>query len=447
MASFTRETISPQNERIRITIAEEDYLPAFEQSLKKFSKTAQIPGFRKGMVPASLVRKMHGQALFAEEVVHKAEHELESILQKEKIEILGQPLSEGFFDTPDMNRPGPYEFNFEIGVKPDFEIPNLKKLLRLVHYQVVPTPEELEKEFENFLENAAEKVRVDLIESEKDILQVRIEPASGPQEGTPLMPSHIGVSDFAPSFREHLMGSTPGVTLEIHPWEDLREGYPGKPAIPEAGIPTLDWTLTVEGIQRPEPPVLDESFFNRVFPGKGTSTVEGFREEFFRVTRQNYQAEAEELLHHEIFEELVHHTSMDLPEAFLKKWLQHRAEKPLSPRDADHQYPSLDHQLRWNLITDRLITGQDIKATTQELEEQAREEFFRTYPMLAGHDSALDYVRKLLSDKTYLRKTYEKVVTRKLFQWLATQADLEEKKVTLSEFLTETQKHHPHAHS
>jgi len=447
MATFTRETISPQNERIRITILEEDYLPGFEQSLKKFSKTAQIPGFRKGMVPASLIRKMHGQALFAEEVVHKAEHELESILEKEKIEILGQPLSEGFFEPPDLNRPGPYEFKFEIGVKPDFSIPNLKKQLRLVHYQVVPTDVEMEKEYENFLENAAGKVKADKIESENDILQVRIEPASTSEGELPMMPSHIGVRDFEPSFREHLMGMNAGDTLEILPWKDLLEGYAGKPAPQPAGAPTLNWIMTIQSIQRLEPPLRDEPFFNRVFPGKGINTEEGFREEFFRVTRENYQAEAEELLHHEIFEELVHHTPMDLPEAFLKKWLQHRSEKPLTTEEADHQYPSLDHQLRWNLITDRLITEQDIKASPPELEDQAKEEFFRGYPMFAGNENALEYIRKLLSDKAYLRKTYEKVVTRKLFQWLVTQADLEEKQVTLSDFLTETQKHHHHAHS
>ena len=71
MATITRENIGLLNEKVVVKLVKEDYLPAFEQSIKKYAKTANLPGFRKGMVPASLVKKMYGQSVFTEEVLKK----------------------------------------------------------------------------------------------------------------------------------------------------------------------------------------------------------------------------------------------------------------------------------------------------------------------------------------------------------------------------------------
>jgi trigger factor len=76
MATITRENISLLNDKLTITLAKQDYLTDFEQSLKKYAKNANIPGFRKGMVPAGLVKKMYGQGVFSEEVLRKVENEL-----------------------------------------------------------------------------------------------------------------------------------------------------------------------------------------------------------------------------------------------------------------------------------------------------------------------------------------------------------------------------------
>ncbi len=69
MPTVTRENISPLNDKITVTVNREDYFPSFEKALKHYAKTANIPGFRKGMVPAGMIRKMHGPAVFTEEVL------------------------------------------------------------------------------------------------------------------------------------------------------------------------------------------------------------------------------------------------------------------------------------------------------------------------------------------------------------------------------------------
>ena len=92
MATVTKEPIGSLHEKINVTINKEDYLPFFEKSLKEYSKKANIPGFRKGMVPAGLIKKMYGSSLFTDEVLKVVDKEVYTYLQNEKLDIFAQPL-------------------------------------------------------------------------------------------------------------------------------------------------------------------------------------------------------------------------------------------------------------------------------------------------------------------------------------------------------------------
>ena len=69
MATITQQDVAPLHKQLAVTISKEDYLPQFEKSIKDYSKKANIPGFRKGMVPAGLIKKMYGSSLFTDEVL------------------------------------------------------------------------------------------------------------------------------------------------------------------------------------------------------------------------------------------------------------------------------------------------------------------------------------------------------------------------------------------
>src|ERR1043166_5407184 len=92
MATVTQQDVAPLHKQLNITINKEDYLPSFEKTLKDYSKKANIPGFRKGMVPAGLIKKMYGNSVFADEVLKSVEKELTDYMTKEKLEIFAQPL-------------------------------------------------------------------------------------------------------------------------------------------------------------------------------------------------------------------------------------------------------------------------------------------------------------------------------------------------------------------
>src|SRR6187551_211028 len=129
MATVTQQDVAPLHKHLNVTINKEDYLPAFEKTLKDYSKKANIPGFRKGMVPAGLIKKMYGNSLFTDEVLRSIDRELVKYLETEKINIFAQPLPDEInLRQLDVNSPADYHFSFEIGLKPEFDLPNLSSL-------------------------------------------------------------------------------------------------------------------------------------------------------------------------------------------------------------------------------------------------------------------------------------------------------------------------------
>src|SRR4028119_2406442 len=109
MATVTQQDVAPLHKQLNITINKEDYLPQFEKSLKDYSKKANIPGFRKGMVPAGLIKKMYGSSLFTDEVLRTVDKEILQYLETEKLDIFAQPLPVDMnLEQLDVNSPANY---------------------------------------------------------------------------------------------------------------------------------------------------------------------------------------------------------------------------------------------------------------------------------------------------------------------------------------------------
>ena len=157
MATVTRENIGLLNDKIVVNVKKEDYLPTFEKALKSYGKKASLPGFRKGMVPVSLIKKMYGASVLADEVLKTVEKELSKYMVDEKLDIFAQPLPLPENDSRNINAESPadYVFAFEVGLKPEFTLPDLS--VATVHnFNVQVTDEMIETEVNNGWERKQE---------------------------------------------------------------------------------------------------------------------------------------------------------------------------------------------------------------------------------------------------------------------------------------------------
>src|SRR6266481_1234200 len=172
MATVTRENIGLLTDKITVNVAKGDYLPSFEKSLKQYGKQANIPGFRKGMVPAGLIKKMYGSSLFTDEVLRSIDRELVKYFETEKLDIFAQPLPDEInLRQLDMNSPADYHFSFEIGLKPDFKISDPGNA-KTVRYKIQVTDEMINSEIARLQNRYGNMKDEDIITTEENVLTV-----------------------------------------------------------------------------------------------------------------------------------------------------------------------------------------------------------------------------------------------------------------------------------
>src|SRR3984885_1625498 len=173
MATVTRENVGLLTDKITVNIAKGDYLPSFDKALKNYGKQANIPGFRKGMVPAGLIRKMYGTSVFTDEVLRTVEKELTTYMTNEKLEIFAQPLPMPDNDARqiDVSNPSDYSFAFEIGLKPAFNLADLGSAAP-TFYKVQVTPEMIDEEVERQQTRNGKMTEQETVASDENVLNL-----------------------------------------------------------------------------------------------------------------------------------------------------------------------------------------------------------------------------------------------------------------------------------
>ena len=211
MATVTKENIGLLHEKLTVKLEKTDYLPSFEKALKDHSKKANIPGFRKGMVPAGLIKKMYGPSLFTDEVLRSVDRELIANLQNDKLDIFAQPLPlETDIRQLDVNNPADYSFHFEVGMKPDFQLADLGTA-SIIKYVVTVTDEMINTEIarlQNRYGNMLEQHTVTVEDNELKIIFIEVDENANEKDNGITKENSLLVKYFKENFRSNLVGKT-----------------------------------------------------------------------------------------------------------------------------------------------------------------------------------------------------------------------------------------------
>jgi len=454
MAQITRDQIAPLHERIKITVSPSDYNPAFEKSLKNYAKTANIPGFRKGMVPTGIIKKMHGAAVFTEEVLRTIEKELTQYVQTENISYLGQPLPEDENDpgTFNFNEPTDYSFSFEIGLKPAFSLPDFETLPTTFHL-VDATPEMIQEELDRMQQRLGKMTEPETITREEDVLNVRFEKSNAegtPIEGAESKENSLLLKYFSESLRKQLIGKKKDETLTIQlstAFDDKeREWVAGDLGLNKDNAEEMSqhFLMHISKIGFIEKRELNEEFFNEALPGKEIKSEDELRNEIRTQIEAYWKHQAQHMLEHEIFHILSEETKMDFPENFLKKWLLKTNENKQTAEDIEKEFPTFLNQLRWTLVSNEIASGNTIQVSREEIMESLRQQLIGYFGSmnLGGNYEWLDsYVERLMGDEKQVENAYQRVFSAKVLSWAASKVKPTEKKISAEEFNKLQEKH------
>lgn len=457
MATVTREPIGNLHEKLVVKITKEDYYPAFETALKQFSKNAAIPGFRKGNVPKGMVKKMYGQSVFVDEVIRSANRELESYLKESKPEIFAQPLA---MDTDDklhfdMNQPNDFDFVFEIGLKPDFEITPLNKKGSITRYKIEVTDKLVDDEVSNITRRAGKVENPESFEQDTDIVYASYEAcdeAGNVAAITEKTEDVVTLEQMPKKLAAELKTMAAGATFVFVPAticteEELPEFM--KSALRKEGNEAAaqeHYKMTLTKIGRLVPRELNEEFFAEAFPGAAITDEAGFRDKVKAELNKETDKLANDRLQNEIFETLIHETQLELPVDFLKAWLKRSGEKEKTDEEVVAEFPNFDHQLRWTLISDKLIREYDIQVTLEEVMQDVKTKVMSYFGMQAGDEAEWmdSYLEKMSKDEKTMDETYRRLLFDKLFVKIAEVMEIPSQEVSEEEFSKQSAGHHHH---
>jgi trigger factor len=390
-------------------------------------------------------------------VLRTAEKEINAFLQKENPEIFGQPLptveNNETVRSFNMNEPVEYSFVFEIGLKPEVVPADLAKAT-IKRMNVTVTDEMVQEEVERLQNRFGNMKEPETVTGDDCVLNLQFtevdEAGNEVEGGISKETNSLLVKYFAENVRPQWMGLKVGDTLSFVLGEAFEEKELswvtedlGQKDNPEAA--SLRFSITITKIGFVEKRDLDEEFFNQVLPGRAIATEAEFREAMREDIATQWRNQARGQVQDEIYHYLLDNTSLELPEAFLRRWIKESGEKIKTDEEVEAEFPKFINQLRWTLISDYFIKQQNLDITPDELRAYAKNQMM-SYMGVTTIDENMawldSYVDRMMQDKKYIDENYHRLLTEKLFSWAEGQVAYTEETVSAEEFLAKQHHHH-----
>lgn len=456
MATVTQQEVAPLHKQFSVTINKEDYLPQFEKSLKEYSKKANIPGFRKGMVPAGLIKKMYGSSLFTDEVLKTVDKEVFKFIEEEKLDIFAQPLPVDMnLNQLDVNNPNNYTFTFEVGMKPGFQLPDLSKE-QVKRYKVTVTNEMLDEEIERLRNRYGNMTEPETVTGDDNVLNVTFietDAAGNEVEGGIHKDNSLLVKYFSESYRPSLIGKKKDDTLQLT-LADVFDAKEREWILNDLGLNSATdkhFKVLITKVGLVEPRELNEEFFTQLFPNEEIKTEEAFRNRIEQELQKQWDAESRNQLHHSLYHVLLDHTHIDFPADFLKRWIKTQGEnqQPKTDEEVEHEFPSFLNQLKWTLISDKMVQENGIQVEQDDLRQFAKQQLLGYMGMQNLDEEqqwVRDYIDRMMKDRKYVEDAYNRLQTQKIFDWAETKINAVETPISKEEFLHMNEEHQHHHH-
>jgi trigger factor len=443
--NISQEKKDNLNAVIKININAEDYQARVDKAIKDQAKKAAIPGFRKGMVPASHIKRMYGKSILVDEINNLLSDTLNNYLNEQQLEVLGQPLPK-VDDEKNYNWDftDNFEFNYEVGLAPEFNV-DITSADKLPSYKIKVDDETLASRIKNLRRSYGKMTNPD-VSADDDVLYAELKQLSA--DGSVF---EDGISNITSvrldqvtdeATKATLIGLKKDDVVEI----DLQAAFNNDAAkiagllkIEEAEAADLKskFQLTVKNVNRLEESDLDQAFFDKIF-GEGTVTTEDeFRAKITEELEGMMVQDADNKLQAEMYNYVLNKVNFELPDEFLKRWLKATNEK-LSDEELTGGYDDFAKNLKWTLIGNKIVKDNDIKIEYNDVLDLAKARIdaqFRMYsPQPISEEQLNQYAVQFLQDKENANRIFEEAKSLKVFQFLKGVVTLDEKEITFDEF-------------
>lgn len=443
--NITRENIDDLNAVLTVKVEKNDYEDKVETVLKDYRKKANIKGFRPGMVPIGMIRKMYGKAVRIDEINKVVSESIQKYITDEKLEILGDPLPKANdgehidFDTQDD-----FTFSFELGLSPAIEMP-LSEKDTITKYDISIDEKMRNDYIDNYKRRFGELKEEEKTEA-KDVIKgsiLELDEAGNPKpEGISAEETSMGIDMIKD---EEIKNSFIGKSINESIDFEIRKAYPNDSEI--AGVLRVKrddaaningiFRMTVKSISRFYPAELNQELFDKIYGEGVVNSEEEFNKKVDEEISANLSKESEYKLMTDIKARAMENTDIRLPEDFLKRWLLAINEKT-TPEHIENEFEQFKKDLKWQLIKNKVARENEVKITEEELVKEAANITryqFQSYGLYYATDEQVEnYARETLKREDDAKRIADKILDEKVIAILKGNVKLEDKTVTTEEF-------------
>ena len=434
------------NAVISIEISKADYQDKVDKSLRAYGQKANIPGFRKGKVPFSILTKMFGKSVRVEEINRLVSEALYNYIRDNKLNILGEPMTAEDM-TVDLDAQDDFTFRFDVALAPELNV-KVDKSIKVPYYTITVDDDMVKRQDESFRARFGKQVSVDESTDEKDLVKgsmVELSSDGTPLEGGIAVESTIVSPNYFKSDDEKakFAGVKKGDKVVFNPSKSCNASVAELASMlnidkEKAANVTSDFEMTVTDITHLQPAELDQEFFDSVF---GKDTVK---------TEEEYLAKIRGMIAHQLVPESDYRFSLDsraaiekavgdfeLPDAFLKRWLL-ATDKERKAETIDDDYSRMVPDLKWQLIKEQIVKQFDIHVDDNDLKEMAKRvaaSQFAQYGMTGVPDDVLErYGNEMLSNKDTRSRLINQATEMKIQTAIKESVTLNHKEVSMEKF-------------
>jgi len=431
-----------QNLMAKITLVVEpaDYAEQVDKEIRSIRQKANVPGFRPGKVPASLVKKMYGKAVLAETINKVIGEKLYDYIREQKLNILGEPLSNEQ-ETPelDFDNQDTFTFVFDIALAPEFNA-KLTASNKLTWYDVTVTDEMVENQVKSYADRYGKYEHPETAAVGDMLRGNLVEQKEG---GKSINNQVLAIDKMKAAEQKKFIGAKEGDVITFNP----KKAYGNEAELmsllelkkEEVADMKSDFNFELVTITRHEPAAIDQELFDKVF---GAGTVKGekeFRDRVKADMKGNMEEDAKYKFGIDAKAAIMKKMEkLEFPEDFLKRWLK-TANKELTDEQIEKDWAQTLDSLRWQLAKDQLAEQFEIKVEKADVDNYAKEIArmqFLQYGLTHVEDQYLEqFAADMLKDENQTRGIYERCIENKIFDALKGVVKLDTKTISYEDFV------------
>ena len=430
--NIVENRIDDLNLELTLSIAKDDYAESMKKKLADFRKKADIKGFRKGMVPMSLVEKMYGQNALVDAVNDVISEGLNNYIHENNLRVLGEPLpSEEHIQNEWVNG-SEFTFKFDLAQNPEISF-ELSKEDEVVYYTITVT-EAAKKEMKDNLLKQYGSLEEGKKAKEEDFIIVDFEQGETKVEGT-----YVALRNVAEAARKSFVGVKPGDVLDVN----VNEAFENETdrasmlKVSKDELATLDpmFKMTVKNVKTFVNAPLVEETFEKIF---GVKTEAEFDAKIEERLRAEYAQEADFRFSKDAKTFLLEKANVTIAEKFLKRWVFVVNEGKFTMEDIEKDWDLFIVDYKWQMVRGYLMNKYGVKIEEADLLASAKgfaAYQFAMYGMNNVPEEQLEaFAKNILSQEEQGRRILDQVENEKTFAAVREVVTLKKKKISVEKF-------------